>query len=84
MPHKVSIHLMFLLIEYKRVQTDARDSRFNTSHVSINLNAPSVLSFSFQRFNTSHVSINLNLEQLSLQRWRVSIHLMFLLISWQG
>ena len=53
----ISIHLMFLLIEYLEAQGDPQKN-FNTSHVSINLfraGCPCTTNFNF---NTSHVSIN--------------------------
>ena len=56
---KISIHLMFLLIES---DTTGRsfENCFNTSHVSINRVYFSIPIFSRHNFNTSHVSINPN------------------------
>ena len=53
----VSIHLMFLLI-YCPVSGQPGEVRFNTSHVSINLNKLRTAIKDGFCFNTSHVSIN--------------------------
>ena len=65
----------------KTTGMDTASSYFNTSHVSINplLMAMNVLLLSY--FNTSHVSINRRWRNRPLSIFRISIHLMFLLIG---
>ena len=57
----ISIHLMFLLIDYQSSATSLVRN-FNTSHVSINLMVWATCSSLLTDFNTSHVSINLALS----------------------
>ncbi len=55
---RISIHLMFLLINDALRKMPFTFDHFNTSHVSINLNQDLSLHSQIRYFNTSHVSIN--------------------------
>ena len=93
----ISIHLMFLLIETKRLCRGLNreisihltrcqngvsvDGDFNTSHVSINRTLQSYCTGSEKDFNTSHVSINRRRVCVYRVCTEISIHLMFLLIG---
>ena len=57
------------------------DGDFNTSHVSINQTGYSWQRIAKTYFNTSHVSINHYTASNTVIYARISIHLMFLLIS---
>ena len=53
---------------------------FNTSHVSINPTTEACRVRGWENFNTSHVSINRVTGCIWREKYRISIHLMFLLI----
>ena len=57
---------------------------FNTSHVSINRSSVLLITPVRKHFNTSHVSINLICRLCTCLSYSISIHLMFLLISFVG
>ena len=81
----ISIHLMFLLIQRWELYRHSKGGYFNTSHVSINHTGSIATTCVVRDFNTSHVSINLIHILPFWNAYRISIHLMFLLIkmSWK-
>ena len=76
----ISIHLMFLLIQRWELYRHSKGGYFNTSHVSINHTGSIATTCVVRDFNTSHVSINLIHILPFWNAYRISIHLMFLLI----
>ena len=76
---RISIHLMFLLIEVGN-KISMVVMHFNTSHVSINRIGKTVVDGE-KDFNTSHVSINRSNTADHAWTCYISIHLMFLLIG---
>ena len=77
----ISIHLMFLLIQRWELYRHSKGGYFNTSHVSINHTGSIATTCVVRDFNTSHVSINLIHILPFWNAYRISIHLMFLLIA---
>ena len=78
---RISIHLMFLLIQRWELYRHSKGGYFNTSHVSINHTGSIATTCVVRDFNTSHVSINLIHILPFWNAYRISIHLMFLLIA---
>ena len=69
-----------LMLIYQLKKQPLRKKDFNTSHVNVNLFITSTLTASVRDFNTSHVNVN-QLHILScLCMYRISIHLMLMLI----
>ena len=66
---------------HQLVHEPVHDRYFNTSHVSINHHFKLLILYWSQHFNTSHVSINLIHILPFWNAYRISIHLMFLLIA---
>ena len=72
---------MFLLIQRWELYRHSKGGYFNTSHVSINHTGSIATTCVVRDFNTSHVSINLIHILPFWNAYRISIHLMFLLIA---
>ena len=55
-------------------------SYFNTSHVNVNLHGNIGVTTATANFNTSHVNVNLEYPEKGAVDYRISIHLMLMLI----
>ena len=56
-------------------------SYFNTSHVNVNLHGNIGVTTATANFNTSHVNVNLEYPEKGAVDYRISIHLMIMLIT---
>ena len=56
-------------------------SYFNTSHVNVNLHGNIGVTTATANFNTSHVNVNLEYPEKGAVDYRISIHLMLMLIK---
>ena len=54
---------------------------FNTSHVNVNLHGNIGVTTATANFNTSHVNVNLEYPEKGAVDYRISIHLMLMLIT---
>ena len=76
---EISIHLMLMLI-YLEVYCNPCRSHFNTSHVNVNHTFNAFTYNYCIDFNTSHVNVNRHGLFFLFNYFRISIHLMLMLI----
>ena len=63
------------------VVTPILPCNFNTSHVNVNLHGNIGVTTATANFNTSHVNVNLEYPEKGAVDYRISIHLMLMLIT---